>query len=226
MTLSTVFSMFAKSPIRPIQEHMATALSCARELLPFIEDLIRDDWDAAVVHEQLIVRLSHEADNLKREIRIQLPKGVLLPVPRSDLLRLLYIQAEIPKIAKSIATLMLSRKMTIPKPIIESFGHYLHSAIEASIQANKAINELDELLETGFSGSEIELVEHMIVKLDKLDAETNVLQSELRTSLFGLERDLNPVDVVFLYKVIEWVGRLADQAQLVGDQLQILLTRS
>lgn len=226
MTLSTVFSMFAKSPIRPIQEHMATALNCARELLPFIEDLIRDDWEAAVIHQQTIANLSQEADNLKRELRIQLPKGVLLPVPRSDLLRLLYIQAEIPKIAKNIATLMLSRKMTIPKPIIESFGQYLHSAIETSIQANKAVSELDELLETGFSGSEIELVENMIVKLDKLDAETNLLQSQLRSSLFALESDLNPVDVVFLYKVIEWVGRLADQAQLIGDQLQIVLTRS
>jgi predicted phosphate transport protein (TIGR00153 family) len=224
MTLSTVFSMFAKSPIRPIQEHMATALACARELLPFIEDLTRDDWDAAVVHEQLISRLCQEADNLKRELRLQLPKGLFLPVPRSDLLRLLYIQGELPKIAKRIATLMLGRKMTIPPAIVEPFGKYLHSAIEASIQANKAINELDELLETGFSGSEVVLVEDMIVKLDKIDAETNRLQTDIRARLFALESELNPVDVVFLYKVIEWVGRLADQAQLVGDQLQILLT--
>ena len=41
-----------------------------------------------------------------------------------------------------------------------------------------------------------------------------------------LEKDLNPVDVMFLYQIIEWVGDLADLAERVGARLEILLARN
>jgi hypothetical protein len=37
--------------------------------------------------------------------------------------------------------------------------------------------------------------------------------------------DLNPVDVMFLYHIIDWVGDLADLAERVGARLEILLAR-
>ncbi|HBP75141.1 MAG TPA: phosphate transport regulator, partial [Alcanivorax sp.] len=37
--------------------------------------------------------------------------------------------------------------------------------------------------------------------------------------------ELPPVDVIFLYKIIEWIGDLADRAQKVGGRLQLLLAR-
>ncbi|MDQ2994189.1 MAG: TIGR00153 family protein [Pseudomonadota bacterium] len=223
MTLSSVFAMFAQSPIRPIQEHMETVLSCARELMPFLEDVLNEDWVAAEEHHEMISRLESQADQLKRDLRLHLPKGLFLPVSRTDLLELLTMQDEIANKAEDIAGLMLGRKMHIPKSLAQIFGKFLHRAIDASIQANKAINELEELLETGFAGPELQLVENMIVKLDEIEADTDRIQVELRAGLFAVEKDLNPVDVVFLYKIIEWMGGLADQAQQVGERLLLLV---
>lgn len=223
MTLSTVFAMFAQSPIRPIQEHMETVLSSARELMPFLEDVLNENWDAAEEHHAIISRLEKQADQLKRDLRLHLPKGLFLPVSRTDLLELLTMQDEIANKAEDISGLMLGRKMHIPKPLAEIFGKYLHRSIDASIQANKAINELEELLETGFAGPELKLVENMIIKLDEIEADTDHIQVNVRAALFAIEKDLNPVDVIFLYKIIEWIGSLADQAQQVGERLLLLL---
>jgi hypothetical protein len=33
------------------------------------------------------------------------------------------------------------------------------------------------------------------------------------------------VDVIFLYKIIEWVGEVSDRAERVGSRLQILTAR-
>lgn len=223
MTLSSVFALFAQSPIRPIQEHMETVLSSARELLPFLEDVLNADWDAATEHHAIISRLETQADQLKRDLRLHLPKGVFLPVSRTDLLELLTMQDEIANTAEDISGIMLGRKMQIPTSLAEGFGQFLHRAIDASIQANKAINELEELLETGFAGPEVQLVENMIIKLDEIEADTDLQQINLRTALFTMEKSLDPIDVIFLYKIIESIGNLADQAQQVGERLLLLL---
>jgi len=52
------------------------------------------------------------------------------------------------------------------------------------------------------------------------------LQIKLRKMLFDIEDQYNPIDVMFLYKIIEWVGVLADQAQRVGSRIELMLARS
>ncbi|MGL6122545.1 MAG: DUF47 family protein, partial [Shewanella sp.] len=41
----------------------------------------------------------------------------------------------------------------------------------------------------------------------------------------AMESELNPIDVMFLYKTIEWVGGLADLAERVGSRLELMLAR-
>jgi uncharacterized protein Yka (UPF0111/DUF47 family) len=50
------------------------------------------------------------------------------------------------------------------------------------------------------------------------------MQTEIRARLFALEKDLPPVEVMFLYRVIELVGEIADMAERVGRRLELLLT--
>ncbi len=42
----------------------------------------------------------------------------------------------------------------------------------------------------------------------------------------AIESEMNPIDVMFLYKIFEWVGGIADQAQRVGARLELMLSRS
>ncbi len=223
MTLSSVLSMFAKSPIRPIEEHMAKVHACVTELSPFIEALIAHDLSKAEKHHLQIITLEHEADSLKRQLRLDLPKGIFLPVSRTDLLELITLQDAIANKAKDIAGLMLGRKMEIPKPLESTFRELMQSAIDTSMQANKAIHELDELMETSFGGTEVEIVEKMITKLHQLESSSDKAQVILRQKLFEIEKNLPPVEVMFLYRVIQLIGELADIAQRVGNRLELLL---
>ena len=85
--------------------------------------------------------------------------------------------------------------------------------------------ELDELIETGFGRVERKRVGRLLIKLDVIEQNTDDLQVQLRSELFKLENDLNPVDIMFLYKVIESTGTIADRAQRVGSRLQLMLAR-
>lgn len=225
MPITPFLTMFGRSPIRPLEEHMAKVHACVKELKPFFEAVLAEDWEKAAILQQSIVHLENQADDMKRELRLHLPNSLFTSVSRSDLLDLLNVQDRLANITKDIAGTVLGRKMIFPKEILPQFTGFVLRCIEASEQANTAIHELDELLETGFSGSELKLVEGMIVKLSEIEHDTDEKQIQLRQIMFGLEDSLPPIKVMFIYKIIAWTGELADRAREVGARFQILLAR-
>jgi predicted phosphate transport protein (TIGR00153 family) len=225
MPTTPFLNMFGRSPIRPLEEHMAKVHACVLQLQPFFEAVLKQDWPQVEILQQKVASLENQADVIKRDLRVHLPKGLFMPVSRIDLLELLSVQDRLANKAKDIAGVVLGRKMVFPEPLTPLFREFLARSLDASHQANTAIHELDELLETGFSGNEVKLVEGMITKLSQIERDTDEKQIHLRQILFDLEDKLPPINVIFLYKIIEWTGDLADRAQDIGDRLQILLAR-
>lgn len=224
MLLQTaILDMFGRSPIRPLQVHMEKAHACVELLMPFSQAVLREDWEAASELQQQISGLEHAADDLKKDFRLHLPKGLFLPVPRTDLLELLKKQELLANTAKDIAGIMLGRRMQIPPSLSDLFTSFLKRSIDASAQAKKAISELDELLESGFRGKEVTVVDEMIKELNQIESDTDQIQIQIRQALFDIEKSLAPVDVMFLYKIFELVGFVADCAQQTGARLQMLL---
>ena len=217
--------IFGSSPVAPMQKHMAEVFLCVSELSPLFQAVIAKDWGKVKEIQKKISDLESEADKLKKEIRLQLPKGMFMPVSRRDLLEVLTMQDKIANTAKDIAGIILGRKMELPDQIAKDYLPFVERCIEACAQAQKAINELDELVETGFRGHEVKLVQKMIKKLDKVESETDTLERKTRHKLFAIVKELPPVDVMFLYKIIELTGDVADRAQQVGSRLQLLLAR-
>ena len=220
-----ISALFGPSPIRPIQKHMAKAQNCITLLGDFLEATYSKEWQKAEEIQETICKTENEADTLKRDIRTHLPRSLWLPVARNDLLEMLQIQDRLANRARDIAGLMLGRKIEIPIELVEGVRDYYHKNLNTSAQALKAINELDELLETGFRGKEATLVEGLVVELDELEHQSDVSQIKLRAMLFQMEDSLPPVHVIFLYKIIDRLGELADISQKVGSRLLLLIAK-
>jgi len=225
MAGNSILGVFAKSPIKPLEQHMRLVTKCCNHLTPFFIACFENNWDEASKVRQSISKAEKEADALKRQLRLELPGGLFMPVNRADVLELLTQQDKIANKTKDIAGRILGRELAIPKSLQENFTAYVTRNIDATEKAADAINELDDLLETGFRGREIQLIEKMINQLDLIEDDTDSMQIALRRNLLAIEKDLNPVDVMFIYQIIEWVGDLADLAERVGSRLEIMLAR-
>ncbi|MCK7596397.1 TIGR00153 family protein [Microbulbifer sp. CAU 1566] len=225
MPLSNIANLFGRSPIKPIKEHMATAHKASADLVPFFEALMQGDFSTAKTVQQRISASENRADDIKKDLRLHLPDSLFMPVSRTDLLELLHAQDKVANKAQDIAGLAIGRQMEIPASMHAMMGTFVESAVAASAQALTAINELDELLESGFAGREVDIAQRMTEELDDLERKSDKLEVEVRASLFKMEKGLPPVDVIFLYRIIEWVGDLADEAHGVGNRLQLLLAR-
>lgn len=217
-------NIFGSSPVMPLENHIDIAYRCAEKLRPLFAAAISGDWDAAKGVSDEIEALEHEADDLKKEIRLHLPKSLFMPVPRQDLLGLLLVQDRIANRTRDVAGVVLLRKMQIPAQIAEDFLAFVERVIDAAKQARKSVRELDELFTAGFRGAEAELVEGLIEELDRLETETDKMQMSLNASIFEFEDSLDPVDAVFLYRTIQLIGDIADMAERVGRRLELLLS--
>ena len=217
-------NIFGSSPVRPLEKHIGIAYRCAKQLQPFFSAANKGNWDKALAARDMIEKLEHEADDIKKKIRLQLPKSLFMPVPREDLLELLWVQDKIANRTKDVSGLVVGRKLQMPSQISEQFLEFVDRNVDAAKQARKSVRELDELFTAGFRGAEVALVEGLIEELDLIETDTDEKQAALRAALFDIEKELDPIDAMFMYKVIELTGEIADMAERVGRRLELLLS--
>ena len=165
---------------------MHAAHQCVTQLTPFFDAVLANDWDKVNLLQKEISNLENKADELKRELRMQLPNSLLMPVSRRDLLEVLTMQDKIANKAKDIAGLITGRQMHFPGSIADTLKLFIQRSIEG---------------------------------------ETDRIQIQIRAEIYQLEKELPPVDVIFMYKIIDWIGELADRAQRVGSRLELMLAR-
>ncbi len=226
MTLSnSISSIFGVSPIKPIQNHMAEVIKCVSKLEDFLNATFADDWvTAAEVFDQISAD-EQSADKLKKQFRMNMPKSLFMPVSRGDLLSIITQQDNIANLTKDICGIILGRQMAIPKALHGDFIGFVGSSTVTCEKAHGAINELDELLETGFAGSEVKFVQKLIRELAAQEQKVDKKELKLRKKLFNLEADLPPVNVIFMYNIIDQIGALADTAEMIGNQVELLLAK-
>ena len=217
--------IFGRSPFKPVQRHMGLCYDAAALVEELLAGASAHDWSSVADAQRRIVELEHAADDCKRDIRLHLPRGFFLPVARADLLDLVTRQDKIANKAKDIAGLVVGRQMAFPESMQGQLMEFAQGSIAACDLAREVVGQLDELISTGFRGVEAARVEQMIVALDASENRSDDAQAELGAQLHALERDLYPVDVIFLYRVIDRIGELADYAQRVGHRLEIMLAR-
>jgi predicted phosphate transport protein (TIGR00153 family) len=214
--------LVGRSPVGPMQEHMRVVVACAHEIVPLVEAMASGDAAAVRERRAAIDDLEHEADSIKNEIRNNLPRRLMLALERRDMLEILDSQDSIADVTQDIAELVDQRGMVLPPPLVEPMTALAARVVAACDQGQKVINELDELVETGFSPRETARVETMISELGRIETETDELQDRACRVLFGLEDELG-VATVYWHQIILWIADLADYAERVGNRLRLLI---
>jgi len=224
--MSNYFSkVFGTSPVEPIQNHMEVCFKASKKLVGLFEHAMAGKWDKVSESREEIVELERAADDLKKQIRAQLSRSMFMPVPRRDLLDLLLVQDRIANFSRDVSGLVFGRRMEIPAIMQDDFLRYVVRNVDAAKAARKSIRELDELYATGFQGAEAELVIALVEELDRVENDTDEMQIRVRNELFSIEKELPPIDVMFLYRVIELVGEIGDMAERIGRRLELLIAR-
>ena len=124
-------NIFGSSPVEPLEKHIGIAYQCAKQLKPFFSASIKGNWKKALAARDSIERLEHEADDVKKTIRLHLPKSLFMPVPREDLLELLLVQDKIANRTKDVSGLVVGRRLQIPAEIADQYLDFVDRNVDA-----------------------------------------------------------------------------------------------
>ena len=226
MVVKNPFSdLFGRSPIKPLQHHIEVVQRCAAATIDLFEAVFANDKKEVQRQIDYIFEIESEADQIKNELREHLPKSLLMPIDRRDLLEILSLQDAIADTAQDIAAIVQLRKFEVPEDLHQPFRLLVRRSIDACNQCSTIINELDELVATGFRGRTSDVVHEMIAELNKIESDADQIGNDLCRSLFRYEPTMSPVSLMLTYRVVEMVGGLADYAEMVGNRLRLILAR-
>ena len=220
--MSVIGNLFGRSPIRPMQTHMKAAMECAQRIVPLLEAMANGDLEAVDLQRTKIDELEHQADHLKHEIRSHLPKRLFMAVERRDMLEILDHQDSIADVTQDVAELVALRRMTTPEELKAPLAALAEAALATCAQSESVVNELDELVETGFGRHEVERVEAMIAKLNSLESKADERGEDALRTLFSIEEELG-VGAYYWYEIIRWIGDIADYAERAGNRVRLLI---
>jgi uncharacterized protein len=222
---SPLAGLLRKSPFKPVQEHMRVVITCVNLLPELFNGLYQKDQESVQKIAQQINERETAADKIKSEFRMNMPNTLLLPVDRKDLLSLINEQDALADGAEKIGQILESRDMSIPPTIKESFDGLVESTVTICEQAKLMIEELDELVHVGFSGREHDRVTAMIKVVRKEEHSIDDILRKVNRTLFMAEKELDPVSVMFWYKIIEEIGDISDHAENMADRLLLFLSK-
>lgn len=213
------------SPFKPIQEHMRIVFSCVCLIPPLFDAVYREDSESVADFSGQIKQLETKADKMKSTFRLNMPKSLFLPVDRKDLLSLIGDQDKIADSTEDIAKTFLFREMTVPTEIKDLLDELLEGTMEISAAAKEMIEQLDELLEVGFTGRELEKVSLMIAGVRRSEHNIDEIMHRIKKKLFSIEKTLDPVSAIFWYQMIDMVGIISDQSENLADRLLLFLSK-
>ena len=219
-----VRGIFRRSPFKGLLEHASKVHECIKYLMPAAEYFCDGKYEKM---EEMVIKirdLEHEADVIKGNIRAHLPKFIFLPVKRGDFLMLLREEDAILDYAEDVANLMSMRHTPVPKKIRNDFLEHTKKVVETAKAFEKAVLNLKDLLETSFSKREREQTKKMIHHIHRKEWEADQIEAKLSKELFNI-KDLDPVSVIHLLKIVDRMDQIANHAENAGDWLRAMLAK-
>jgi predicted phosphate transport protein (TIGR00153 family) len=221
----TIFDLFAKSPFGPLQDHMRMVMKCVAMVPDLYRAMEEEDENTFLDIVEKIKDAEHQADNIKNEIRGDVPKTMFTPVDRDDLLEVLSQQDSMSDYAEDVAVLLSMKPLPFPATIRNEFWKFLDQVLVTVQQYSQISEELDELMEASFGGTEAGKVEEMINNLGREEHKTDRLQHELVRKLLSMEEEIGTLNVIMWMKVLEATGNMANRAEKTGNRLRLFLSK-
>jgi uncharacterized protein len=223
--MRSILSMFAKSPFKPLASHMDKIRACVEQIEPLFDALDKKDYDSVQNISELIVKLEHEADIIKDDIRMHMRQSMFLPVDKKDFMHLLSAQDDIADAVEDLAVLLRIKNLVAPDKIKSSLNELVSHVVKTAHLGCDLIDELDALLEASFGGAEADKVEKATQELGTAEWEADRKQFQLAQQLFAVGNDLGSADLLLWNEVIKKLGAVADKTEQIGKTLRIFLSQ-
>jgi predicted phosphate transport protein (TIGR00153 family) len=220
-----VATTLRKSPFEGLYMHADKVRECIAAMqraLQYYTDGKYEDFKELV---NKVSELEGEADQIKGNIRNHLPRSIFMPVDKSYFLMLLREEDAILDYAEDATLWLELRRTPIPESIKAEFMAHADKVVECVGILQKAMENLRDVLETSFSKKEREQTKILIYEIHKKEFEADEIERSLTKKIFALEKELDPISIFHLVKVVDLIAQIANHAENAGDRIRAMIAK-
>ena len=221
--MRNVMKIFGRSPFIPLQMHMEKVAVCVDKITEILEIYRKGDSVAVEKLSKKLSKLEHEADNIKDDIRSNLPRGLFMPVDRSHILSILDVQDRIANKSENIGVLLTFKQAKSSEEFDKIFDSFFESCLATFYATRDVVERLDELVETGFGGPEANNVHKLIDTVALKEHEADVFQREAIRMLLKLEDEMSYGDFFLWTSLLRHLGGIADDSEHLAESIRNIL---
>ncbi|MCB0283399.1 MAG: TIGR00153 family protein [Calditrichaeota bacterium] len=221
--MSIIENLFSRSPFTPLQTHMEKVAACVKKLNDLYTAFQKKDYDLVAEIGEEISELEHSADLTKNDIRGNLPRGMFLAINRADLLQILSLQDSIADKAEDIGVLMTLKKLDPIKELKTDLKDFLDKNMETVDSVHKIIQELDQLLQSTFSGVESKKVRQMVNDVAFMEHEADIMQRDILRKLYSMEKTLSYASFNLWINIIKTMASLGNLSEKLAYKIAMLI---
>jgi len=216
---------FRRSPFEGLYLHGGKVTECVMKLDEALLAYCKGDMEEfdRLAHD--VILLEHEADLIKSNLRGHLPRFIFMPVQKPHFLTLLKEQDKILDYAEDVALWLGFRRTKIPDQLRKDFMEHNKIVVRTVEAYVKALENLKDLLETGFSKKEREETKDFIKDIHELEFQADLKERELTRKIFAMEGELDPISVYHLLRGVDLIAQVANHAENAGDWMRAMLAK-
>lgn len=223
--MASVEELFNTSPFEPLLHHLQKVKECVALVRPMLETVRDGAYDKLATLTEQVFKTEHQADIIKDEIRQVIPRSFFLPVYRGDLLGYLKLQDNMADSVEDIAFLLTLKQLKLPERLSEELFSFVDTVLRVCEKAYDMNTHIRDLVAKGFHADQAAGVFEMIRSVEKGEWEADKAQYAVSKSLFAMEDDLKPSDLMLWWRVFLELGQLANHAEKTADRLRRMLSQ-
>ncbi len=217
-----ISSLFLESPFVNLQRHADKVKECAHLFKKAAVCHIGEDCQEFDMLTEKVSQLENQADDIKRNIRNHLPRGILMPVDKFQFLWYLREQDKVLDQVEEALFWLSFRPRSIPPEVSED----IHKLIEAVIPPIEKLSDLVALANIYFrtrSKQTRNEMKALVREIRKYEGEADDIERDLKFKFFSVLKD--PLVVFHLVRLVEIVGDIADHAQNASDRMRAMIAK-
>jgi uncharacterized protein len=220
-----IVALFGKSPFGPLAEHAEQVKATIELVKPLMDAFLAGDRGGTTELYERISKLEHKADNIKNDIRDHLPKSLLMPVDRGDVLTFLKEQDRIADRAEDLGVLLTMRDTRVPAGMTEPVAALVDASVATANAWFRVAMTLTTLEGASFAGPEVDRMMDQIRAISNLEWEADKKQAEASRVMFDHEAEIGAISVMMWMHIFRVLGSIADHAENTADLLRVMLAK-
>lgn len=219
-----ISDVISNSPLALLERHAGVCVDCVERLPLYFAEAQANRWGRASDVREEICRFEGLADELKQDVRSNLPRGLWMSVSRADLLELVRVQDKMANGVKEVSGISLGRQLAFPAAMTSEVADFIEVVVQVGRAVVKIIGATRELSRSAFGTRQTNVILDFVSQVEADERRSDEMQTALRARLREYEAELSAVDAIFLYQLLAAIGDIADNAEKVAHRAQIIAT--